>query len=452
MPNILELQEKLRPLLVRMNEMREKAESEKRAFNKEENVNWKELGAEYEGLKERIVTAKLLEEREAELLANDPDPGNGKPGQSNFDSRNSDGADDNRGGADSVFAANQDRDLAIRAWVAGGTRARSIPQEQLDAATRCGVNPHSSSIDIPLMRTAPTSESEVRALSAITGTAGGATVAEGFIPRLEIALLSYGRIRNLCEIIRTSEGNDLQWPMLDDTSNEGSRVGENKEVSDTDIAFTGLLLKAHKFTSDAIRVSSELIQDSAFNIPRLIGDQLGERLARRQNREFTTGDDTNAPQGALTGSFLGKTCADDTSFTYDELIDFFHSVDPSYRDEFTWMMHDNILLVLKKLKDGEGNYLWRSGDISKGVPDTIENKPYVINQHMTSTITASDKIILGGKFDAYKCREVNAVQLRRSDELYIRSDQSVFLAFMRYDGGLLDAGTHPLKHMIMASS
>ena len=451
MPNALELREKLRPLLVRINELRDKAEEEKRVFTKEEDANWEALHKEFEGIKDRAEKAEKVESLEAELLADIPDPANQRVGQPDFDSRNSDKPDDNRGQGGDAFVANQDTDLAVRAWVAGGAEG-DIPKEQWDAAKRCGINPHAKSINIPLMRTAPRSISEVRALSAITGTAGGATVAEGFIPRLEIALLAYGRIRNLCEVIRTSEGNDLPWPMLDDTSNEGSRVGENKEVDDTDIDFTGLVLKAHKFTSDAIRVPSELIQDSAFNIPQLIGDRLGERLARRQNREYTTGDDTNAPQGAVVGSTLGKTCASATAFTYDEIIEFFHSVDPSYREDFTWMMHDTVLLYLKKLKDGEGNYLWRSGNLANGVPATIEDKPYVINQHMASTVEASAKIILGGKFDAYKCREVNAVQLRRSDDLYIRSDQSVFLAFMRFDGGLLDAGTHPLKHMIMAAA
>ena len=450
MPNALEWREKRAPLVKRIRELADKANEDGKEFEGEAKKNWEKLNADYDGMTATIERLERVEQLEADALANIPDPANKDVGQPNFDSRNNDEPDGNRGQADRAFAANQDSDLAIRAWVAGGAEG-DIPQEQLDAAKRCSINPHAKSINIPLMRTAPKSISEVRALSAITGTAGGATVAEGFIPRLEIALLAYGRIRNLCEVIRTSEGNDLPWPMLDDTSNEGSRVGENKEVSDTDIAFTGLVLKAHKFTSDAIRVPSELIQDSAFNIPQLIGDRLGERLARRQNREYTTGDDTNAPQGAVVGSFLGKTCASATAFIYDELMDFFHSVDPAYREDFNWMMHDNILLALKKLKDGEGNYLWRSGDLAKGVPDTIENKPYVINQHMASTIEASAKIILGGKFDAYKAREVNAVQLRRSDDLYIRSDQSVFLAFMRFDGGLLDAGTHPLKHMKMGT-
>lgn len=450
MPNALELREKLRPLLVRMNEMREKAETEDRAFTEEEDANWAELGKDYEGLKSRAEKAEEAETREAELAAN-IDNANKGVGRGDFN-----GSEDRETEtADSRLPSEEDRSEAIKAYFMAG-RQMDIPEKTREAAKRCGIDPRNKVMDIPLRSNTRKSRAEwaqslaeYRALSAITGTAGGALVAEGFIPNLEIALLAFGRVRAFADVRRTSDGGDLPWPSMDDTSNEGALLGENKAVSTQDLAFKGIVLHAYKYESKQVKVPNELFEDSAFNLPPVIGSALGERLARIQNRHYTTGDAAAKPEGVLTGATLGVTAASATAFIYDEIMELYHSVDPAYRDMSMWMMHDTILLALKKLKDGNGNYIWRSGDLSKGVPDTIENKPYNVNQHMTSTITSEDKVLLFGDFSKYKVREVNALRLIRLDELYAANDQVAFQAFMRFDGKLLDAGTNPMKYLQM---
>ena len=53
----------------------------------------------------------------------------------------------------------------------------------------------------------------------------------------------------------------------------------------------------------------------------------------------------------------------------DQLIDLLHSVDPAYRQgNATFMMNDSTLAAVRKLKDGDGNYLWQMGNYQAGVP------------------------------------------------------------------------------------
>src|SRR3546814_3150403 len=72
-------------------------------------------------------------------------------------------------------------------------------------------------------------------------------------------------------------------------------------------------------------------------------------------------------------SELGKTTAAVAAFTFDELMDLVHSIDPAYRAASTcrFMFNDSTLLSMRKLKDGDGNYLWQPADGRTGAPATV---------------------------------------------------------------------------------
>lgn len=442
-----ELREKRAPLVKRTGEMRDKANKEDRVFTDEEQTNWEKLHKDYEELTLRIDQAELQEKREAEQLEVPDDTDVGKD---NFDGRdevrpNGSGRKD----AGRHDPTDEDRALCLQGWMCTQQDV-DVRAEHVEAADRCGIKLARRNFDVQMRSDIRRVKQEHRALSALTGSAGAATIPEGFIPNLELALLTFGGMRAVSDIMRTTEGNDLPWPTSNDTSNTGALIAENKTVTEQDVAFEALVLHAYKYTSKLIKVPSELLTDSAFNLANVLGEMLGERLGRIGNTHFTTGDGAAKPTGIVTGATLGVTAAAVNAFTYDEVINLFHSVGRAYRPNGSWMFHDNVLLALKKLKDGNGNYLWRSGDLSKGVPDTIENKPYTINDDMSSTITTTDKTILFGDLSKYKIREVGSIRLRRLVERFADADQEGFVAFMRFDGALLDAGTNPVKYLQQA--
>jgi len=114
------------------------------------------------------------------------------------------------------------------------------------------------------------------------------------------------------------------------------------------------------------------------------------------------------------------------------------------------MLHDSVLLHLRMLKDGEGRYLWQT-DMRSGAPDSLYGYPMTINQDMASSVAASAKTLLFGQLNRYKIRQVGSMRFRRLDERYADYDQVGFIAFLRQDGGLLDAGTHPVKHLLQTT-
>ena len=198
-----------------------------------------------------------------------------------------------------------------------------------------------------------------------------------------------------------------------------------------------------------VRIPLELLQDSVFNIEGLMTDLFGERLGRLANSVLTTGTGSSQPNGIVTASSAGKTAASATAFTSDELIDLFHSVDPAYRasPKCRWMFNDTTLAAIRKLKDGDGNYLWQMGDVRTGEPDLFLGKSYSVNQAMATAATTTKPIIFGD-MSRYIVRKVGGFQVLTLRERYAEHFQVGMVGFKRFDGELLN--TAAVKHLVMA--
>jgi HK97 family phage major capsid protein len=111
--------------------------------------------------------------------------------------------------------------------------------------------------------------------------------------------------------------------------------------------------------------------------------------------------------------------------------------------------NDDALRVVKTLKDGAGRYLWLASP-AESEPDAILGHPYTINRDVPA-IAPSAKSILFGDFSKYFIRRITGVRVLRLVERYADYNQTAFVAFQRWDGALVDAGTHPIKYLQMAA-
>ena len=294
-------------------------------------------------------------------------------------------------------------------------------------------------------------ETLYRAQSKSPTSAGGFLVPEGFSNEIDIALLQFGGMLNVARVLKTSTGNDIPWPTVDDTANSGRLLAENADASSgtTDIAFGSKTLQAFKYTSDLLKVSSELLQDEEIGIEALMGSLLGERLGRIGNTHWTTGTGSSQPNGVVTASALGDTAAGATAVTRDDIVNLIHSVDPAYRGNARLMFNDSTLSEIKKLAFGSADDrpLYQGGDARSGAPATIEGFEFTINQDMASIASAA-KSMLFGDFNKYIIRMARDIFVKRADERYIELDQIAFVGFMRMDGELIN--TAAVKHLIQA--
>jgi len=414
-----------------------KAEAEKRDLTDEEDAKVRTMMADMQKLKSKIEAAEERQRIEAEMAASDRHNarhiGRDNPAQP-LDAKKTD----------------EYRALALHAWLRSAA-GMDIDKDHLEASKALRINPDAKEINLPIRRDYRNVVREYRDLSAFAGNAGGYTVPEGFSNNFEIALLQFGGVREACEVFRTESGNPLPWPTANDTGNKGERLGENTDFgASVDPAFGVINFSAYKYSSKPILIPFELLQDSAFDMAATIGQWCGERIGRIQADEFTTYSAANGPQGIVTASAMGKTTASGSAITSDEVLDLQHSIDPAYRPVSSWMFHDNILLAIRKLKEATTNaYIWQPG-LQAGVPDRLLNHPYTINQSMQSSIASGTKTMLFGDMKKFRVRDAGALRLLRLNELYAAKDMVAFIAYLRSDAALIDAGTRPVKHMLQA--
>lgn len=294
-----------------------------------------------------------------------------------------------------------------------------------------------------------------------TTSGGGYTIPEGFMNELEVALKKYGGVEPVARVITTDSGNDIPFPTANDTVQKGRLITENTDVtagSNAAVPFGVVDLRAYNYTSDLIQVPRQLMQDSAFNMAQVLGDLLGTRLGRIKNEHLTTGTGSSQPHGIVTASFEGAEAASATAFTRGEILDLIYSVDPAYanspsaRHMFSW----NTLKAIRSLKiDQAGTTdirpIYQASAIV-GEPDTIEGKPFTINQDMDDAGTAGNKFWLFGDMSKYLVRNVRGVEVMRLNERYAEAYQVAFVGFLRFSGHLIDAGTRPIKHLVHAAS
>ncbi len=295
---------------------------------------------------------------------------------------------------------------------------------------------------------------EQRAQSTLTGGAGGYTIPEGFVPEIDRAMADWGPMWD-ADIVReynTASGNPLPWPGLDSTGLRGSQKTENQAVTDdgsSDLVFEQNMMGAFIFDTGMVRIPLELLDDSAFDMADLMDDVFNESLGRTANAALTNGSGTNAPQGILTGADLGHTTAGQDALTGDELLTLQHSVNAAYRrsPKCRWQFNDQTLLAVRKLKDGDGNYLWQMGDVRTGEPDRLLGKPYSINDDMPD-IGAGASPIIFGDHGRYVVRKVKGYQLITLRERYAEHFQVGMVGFKRFDGRLLRSAA--VKRLQMA--
>lgn len=397
-----EMLEKRAALAAEARSILDRAQSETRDINQEEQVQFDRIMSDVDRIKEQIDREQRMSDIEKDMESRSKVFGRPNPEQST--------------------GFNQDEyRKAFKAWAQHGMDGLSQEQRALMA--------------------------ESRAQSALTGSAGGFTIPEGFYTQLIGAMKAFGGIREAGPtVLSTATGNNLPIPTVDDTANVGAILAENATAGNQDVAFGQKVLGAHKYTSKVILVPFELLQDTAFDMEAFLAQKLAERIGRITNTHFTVGTGSGQPQGIVTGATSGVTGANGqaTSITYENLIDLQHSVNRSYRLNAKFMFNDKTLKVVRKLKDNDGQFLWQPS-LQLGIPDQILGFSYIINDDIAE-MAAGAKSVLFGDFSNYFVRDVSAVELYRITDKYIESGQVGFVAFSRHDGLLVDAGGNPIKY------
>jgi len=293
---------------------------------------------------------------------------------------------------------------------------------------------------------------ENRTQTAGADAAGGYTVPTELAKKIVETMKDWGPMYDpgVTDEMITSSGNPFDIPTNDDTGNSAAALAEAADVLDDDsgdLVFGEKSLSAYVYATPWLKLSFELLQDSAFNLEAFVGSKLGQRLGRIANAKLTVGTGVGQPNGIVTASSLGKTAAAIAAIAADEIIDLQHSVNAAYRrsPKCGFMFADTTLAAIRKLKDGQGNYLWQMGDVRVGAPDLILGKKYHVNDDVPPIATGNRAVIFGD-LGAYMVRKVGNPLIGTVRE---RFWPKVGMAgLIRFDGQLTDSAA--VKHLKLA--
>ena len=285
------------------------------------------------------------------------------------------------------------------------------------------------------------------ALSVGENSEGGYTVPDEFHRQLIQGLEENNIFRTLAHVIRTNSGTRT-IPIAADNG-KASWVEEGNAIGESDLTFGVATLSAYKLAC-AIRVSNELLHDSAFDIAGHIANRFGVRFGNAEEDAFINGKGVSAdptvtpsePTGILTTLASPSVLTENAStISFDDVYKLFYALRAPYRQKAKFLCNETALLQLMLLKDGNGRYLWKPG-LEIGKPDTILGHEIYTSTYMPAIegVAANDagkKVLLFGDFSYYWVADRTNRTMRRLNELYAMTDQVGFVGTQRVDGKLI---------------
>ncbi len=390
------------------------AEQEERSLTAEEEQQWEKMDAEIEAIGAEIERHERQEAREAKLAesrgrrttpegptaGDDPETKPGKPVTLEFRGR--------------------------KVELAPGSPAH----------TRAGA-PYRQAVEQYLLN------GVTATLHTASDPQGGYLTTTQFVASLIRFLDDEVFMRQLATVLPPlAQATSLGVPTLDTDPNDADWTAEvpaSDLSEDTAMSFGKRELKP-TLLSKLISVSMKLLRVGVISPEALIRERMGYKFAVTEEKTFLLGTGADQPLGVFTASDDGigtgrdVTCASATAFTADELIDALYLLKGQYARNATWLFHREALKRIRKLKDGDGQYLWQPG-ISGGEPSTILSRPYRMSEFAPNTFTASNYVGIIGDFRAgYWIVDSLQMEVQRLSELLARRNKVGFIGRKETDG------------------
>lgn len=390
MSKIKELREKRGKLIAEARAILDKAEAENRAVSTEENVQWEAMISQAEGVRADITR----EERQAEL----------------------------------------DREAAE-------ISLRNEQRGQEQRGERSDDNPNATSFRKFLRGgMASLSGDELRALQAGADVEGGFLVTpEQMVSQLIKNVDDAVFIRQKATKFQIPTAASLGVPTLDtDPDDAGWTVELGTGSEDTAMRFGKRSLHPQPLAK-RIKISRTLIR-MVPNVESLVLGRLAYKFGITEEKHFLTGTGAKQPLGLFTASNDGITTARDvstgntaTAITFDGLIEAKYTLKGQYWPRAEWLFHRDAIKMLAKIKDGDGQYIWRES-VRAGEPDRLLNLPFTMSEYVPNTFTTQLYVGLLGDLSHYWIADAMNMQMQALFELYAETNQVGYIGRLETDG------------------
>lgn len=256
---------------------------------------------------------------------------------------------------------------------------------------------------------------------------GGYLVPEEYDRRLIDVLEEQNIMRSLATTITTSGQHKIN---IAATKPAAAWIEEGGALTFGDATFDQIYLDAYKLHV-AIKVTEELLYDSAFGLENYIITQFGKALGNAEEDAFLNGDGKAKPTGIFAATGGGTVYNSLTAaMKSDDLLDLVYGLKRPYRKNASFIMNDATLASIRKLKDNNGAYIWQPS-YQAGEPDRVLG--YAVN---TSAFAPKDAISFGD-YSYYNVGDRGTRSFAELRELFAGNGMIGYVAKERVDGKLI---------------
>lgn len=247
-------------------------------------------------------------------------------------------------------------------------------------------------------------------------------------------------IRGLADIEPVTDAGSLGIASLEtlpDDAEWTSEVTADDQSEDDSMGFGRRQLVPHDLRK-YVTVSQRLIMTST-RAEQIAMDALAIVNAHTEEKAFLTGHGTQKPLGVFSASADGIPTSRDinsgsaSTLTGDGLLAMTHGLKARHRRNSQWIMARPVIEVARKLKDNDGQYLWRRG-LETTDPDTLLGRPVNESEFAPSTITGGAYVSVLGDFKYYKIAELARMTVQRLTEVEAKKGKVGFLSYRLVDG------------------
>lgn len=287
---------------------------------------------------------------------------------------------------------------------------------------------------------------ELRALTVNSDPSGGYLVTPEMSTEFIRNLVEFSPIRSVASV-RTTGSPSVMYPKRTNVTNAAWK-GETLAQSESTVGFGQAEIQVKELNT-YVDISNQLLADSAGAAESEVNLALAEDFAKKEATAFVNGNGVLEPEGFMTNADIAYTAnGHATTLAADPLITLMYALPATYRANGVWAMNGNTLATIRKLKDGQGNYLWQPS-YQAGQPETILGRPVVEMLDMPDIASGAFPIIYGD-FSAY--RIVDRIGMSVMVNPYILATNGItrIHATRRTGGGILQAAR--FRKLKMATS
>lgn len=264
----------------------------------------------------------------------------------------------------------------------------------------------------------------------------------GKIIPVSIASDVINKVVELCPILSLSQvyniAGELRLPKYEaDTSKPiaAAYAEEFTELAEKTATFSTIDLK-NQIVGLLVKISKSLINRADFDVRSFIVDEMARKIAEFLEREMLVGNTADRIQGAINTKNVVTTAAP-TKITTDEIIDLQMKLPTVYQKNAVFVMHRDVLKEVRKLKDGQGNYILQP-DFSAPFGWTILGRPVYLSDNMDKEIATGKNVILYADFSGYAVKITKNVEIQFLQEKYATQYALGIVSYVELDAKIAD--------------